>query len=38
LITTTDLDDIDSALRRQARPWRVSAGEDGAATIVEGGQ
>jgi DNA replication and repair protein RecF len=38
LITTTDLDDIDSALRRQARPWRVSAGDGGAATIEEGGQ
>jgi DNA replication and repair protein RecF len=38
LITTTDLDDIDAALRRQARPWRVSAGDGGAATIVEGGQ
>jgi len=35
LITTTDLDDIDADLRRQAQPWRVSAGEDG-ATIMEG--
>jgi DNA replication and repair protein RecF len=35
LITTTDPDDIDPELRRQARPWRVTSGEAG-ALVVEG--
>lgn len=43
LITTTDPDDMDADLRRQARPWRVipgdaPAGETGGARIVEGGK
>jgi DNA replication and repair protein RecF len=37
LITTTDPDDIDADLRRQARPWRVLPGSDG-ARVVEGGK
>ena len=36
LITTTDLDDIDADLRRQARPWRVVPNEAGGASVVEG--
>jgi len=35
LVTTTHLDDIDPELRRHARSWRVSAGTDGSATVVE---
>jgi DNA replication and repair protein RecF len=43
LITTTDPDDIDADLRRQARAWRVIPGEDpagetGGARVVEGGK
>jgi DNA replication and repair protein RecF len=48
LITTTDPDDIDADLRRQARAWRVipgedpagedPAGENGGARVVEGGK
>ena len=43
LVTTTDLDDIDADLRRQARPWRVLLHDDpeGKGTvsrIVEGGK
>ena len=43
LITTTDPDDIDADLRRQARSWRVipgeaPAGETGGARVVEGGK
>jgi DNA replication and repair protein RecF len=48
LITTTDPDDIDADLRRQARSWRVipgeapageaPAGETGGARIVDGGK
>ena len=33
LVTTTHLDDIDPALRSQARSWRVVAGEAGAAVV-----
>jgi DNA replication and repair protein RecF len=39
LITTTDPDDIDADLRRQARSWRVIADEEGSvggARVVEG--
>jgi DNA replication and repair protein RecF len=36
LITTTDPDDIDADLRRQARPWRVVPDGDGGARVVEG--
>jgi DNA replication and repair protein RecF len=40
LITTTDPDDIDADLRRQARAWRVIPGDppDGEARVVEGGK
>ena len=36
LITTTDPDDIDADLRRQARPWRVVPDGDNGARVVEG--
>jgi DNA replication and repair protein RecF len=36
LITTTDPDDIDPGLRRQARPWRVVGDGDGGARLVAG--
>ena len=36
LVTTTDPDDIDADLRRQARPWRVVPDGEGGARIVEG--
>lgn len=43
LITTTDPDDVDADLRRQARPWRVIPAGDpgseiGGARVVEGGK
>ena len=34
LITTTDPDDIDANLRRQARPWRVVQDGDGGARVM----
>jgi DNA replication and repair protein RecF len=37
LITTTDPDDIDADLRRQARPWRVVPDGERGACVVEGG-
>jgi DNA replication and repair protein RecF len=37
LITTTDPDDIDADLRRQARPWRVLPDAESGARVVEGG-
>jgi DNA replication and repair protein RecF len=36
LITTTDPDDIDPGLRRQARPWRVVQDRDGGARVMAG--
>ena len=40
LITTTDPDDIDADLRRQARAWRVIPGDlpEGETRVVEGGK